>query len=187
MKKYIIILLLAATTASLTIQAQVVKKPKQKTTELPQKSKLTPQQIEAIKGASGVDLSAYDLKAVLISTSDKIHGKVKLIGTIKNISRNKYISASGQQEVVIMAGDKVVARKVFQNLNAGSIVQITYEMKWDRTDELNPDYWVQISFDPDLYTDGNTKNDDKVSSNNKKKLPAVQINGIVAVGVIGGS
>ncbi len=183
MKKYFMLLLAFAITANLVTEAQiVVKKPKSKATKIPDGG-LTPQQVEQIKAASGVDLAVITANAILISTPDKIHGKVRIDGEVKNIGLNNYVSKAGQQELVIMEGDKVVARKAFQNLSKGAVVKISYEInKWNTANEFNPDYTVQINFDPDLYTDSNRNNDDKVSANNKKKLPAVQINGVVARG-----
>lgn len=182
MKKHFVLLLSFVLAANLVTEAQItINKPKSKTPEIPNGG-LTAQQVAQIKAASGVDLSVISAKAVLISTSDKIHGSVKIEGQVKNTGVNNYVSKPGQQEVVIMEGNKVVARKAFQNLSKGAVIKISYTTKWNIANEFNPDYTVQINFDPDLYVDGNTKNDDKVSTNNKEKLPAVQINAVVSRG-----
>ncbi|MBF6627609.1 MAG: hypothetical protein PHS71_07785 [Proteiniphilum sp.] len=117
-----------------------------------------------------IDLAAESLEFSLEQTEPFV-GNVTITGIVKNIG-DPYHSSEGQQTLFLIekpaAGDPVtLISKDFKDLDAGETLEITYQVqKWRSSQEFPPDYILRISFDPDLYIDGNPHNDDANQHNN---------------------
>ena len=81
-------------------------------------------------------------------------------------------------------GGKILAQKVITNLNPGATISLNCERNWTSTPtsggEFPPTYRLQISYDPDVYKDNSTSNDDCSQQNNKKVRSGSDINEMIA-------
>jgi len=77
---------------------------------------------------------------------------------------------------------RLVATRVFQNLTPGQEVKVSYTRAWGKSSpaegEFPPKYILIISFDPDIYIDGNDNNDDANTGNNRMEKSSREINGM---------
>ncbi len=127
-----------------------------------------------------IDL-AVDLKVKVLSKTNDYSGRIRLIGTVKNVGKLPYQSKPNQQMVYIYQTDaagnvtKTLAKK---NVSAAKkviikpgqeILLLQADMNWSHQ-EFGPGYKISIVFDPDIAADGNTANDDQNSANNEKYL-----------------
>ena len=130
--------------------------------------------------APNIDLTAESLEFSLEKT-DELEGNVTISGTIKNIGED-YRSNEGQQTIQLVekpaAGQaEVLATKKFKDLDAGATLEITHVIQgWRASQEFPPSFILRISFDPDLFIDGNTHNDDSNEHNNSLEKPGQEIN-----------
>lgn len=130
-----------------------------------------------------IDLAAYEIKVTVISASSDSKAKLKIEGRIKNVGRLNYSSGAGQQvallyEEVPGTAPRLMATKNFQNLAVNASTSFYFTKSWDKTAnaEFPPNYFLIVTFDPDLYIDGNNNNDDAVATNNKITKPGSEIN-----------
>lgn len=130
-----------------------------------------------------IDLAAYEIRVSVISASTDNKAKLKIEGIIKNVGRLNYSSAAGQQvallyEEVPGTAPRLMATKNFQNLAVNASTSFYITKSWDKTAnaEFPPNYFLIVTFDPDLYIDGNNNNDDAVSTNNKITKTGAEIN-----------
>lgn len=128
-----------------------------------------------------IDLKAMSITFTLIRRIDDNKAIIKVIGTIKNVGTQKYISNENQQGVNLsevqsstfpnaVGPTKVKVDRLFSTIPAGGIFQISYEMEWNKSNEFPPIFVLNITFDPDIRADGNTSNDDAVYANNKLEV-----------------
>jgi hypothetical protein len=73
-----------------------------------------------------------------------------------------------------------VATKQFVNLAPGATETVAYERAWNSSSpsegEFPPSYRLLITYDPDIYMDGNPENDDCDLSNNQMDRSGTGIN-----------
>lgn len=93
-------------------------------------------------------------------------GQVQITGTIINKGRSSFESRPNQQGIYLYEGNRLVARRNFQTLAPGESISVSFERRWDAASEFPPNYRLRISYDPDIYIDGNPKNDDCGRGNN---------------------
>lgn len=98
-------------------------------------------------------------------------GTVEITGVIVNTGTTNFTSNSGQQQLILteepLGGSP--SEKVnlpFTNVNAGDTIYISYSRSWYLANEFPPSFKVAITYDPDIFTDGNDDNDDKDLTNN---------------------
>ncbi len=128
-----------------------------------------------------IDLKAMSITFTLIRRIDDNKAIIKVIGTIKNVGTQNYVSRENQQGVNIsevqsstfpnaVGPTKVKVDRLFSTIPAGGTYQISYEMEWNKSNEFPPIFVLNITFDPDIRADGNTSNDDAVFTNNKLEV-----------------
>lgn len=86
---------------------------------------------------------------------------------VRNVGSVDYVSGANQQLFNVYLGGRTHRSYPFQNLRAGESVQ------WSETYqpfEFPVTYRVMVVFDPDIFMDGNPRNDDCNSSNNAASL-----------------
>ena len=98
-------------------------------------------------------------------------GRIRISGVVKNIGGASYVSRSGQQLFSLYEDNRVISNLDFGNLAPGeSSPPIKLELEWSTSSEFNPNYRFEISYDPDIYIDGNPQNDDCRRGNNSKPV-----------------
>ena len=130
------------------------------------------------------DPSADSIRFSIRRRSSQFRGLVRITGRVVN-NGGDFTSSSGQQSVVLyevpLGGrGRVVARRDFTNLLSGQSIEVSYQRDWDASSpaegEFPPTYRVALSYDPDIYIDGNEGNDDCVSANNSLDVSGMGIN-----------
>lgn len=128
-----------------------------------------------------IDLKAMSITFTLVRRIDDNKAIIKVIGTIKNVGTQKYISRENQQGVNLsevqsstfpnaVGPTKVKVDRLFSTIPAGGIFQISYEMEWNKSNEFPPIFVLNVTYDPDITYDGNTSNDDTVYANNRLEV-----------------
>lgn len=128
-----------------------------------------------------IDLKAMSITFTLIRRIDDNKAIIKVIGTIKNVGTQNYVSRENQQGVNLsevqsstfpnaVGPTKVKVDRLFSTISAGGIFQISYEMEWNKSNEFPPIFVLNVTYDPDITSDGNTSNDDTVYTNNKLEV-----------------
>ena len=110
-------------------------------------------------------------------------GTVKIEGVVRNAGTSAYTSNANQQIALLYEQDpggkpRLVGRQPFQNLPVNATVKVSHTRAWNRSNEFPPTYTLIISFDPDIYIDGNNNNDDPNTANNKISKSGEAINAI---------
>lgn len=131
-----------------------------------------------------IDLSATAINFSVVTCKDKLHATVQVEGVVKNTGGLSYSTGANQQVALLYENSgsrpRLVATKVFQNLSPGQEVRVTYTRAWYKASpaegEFPPTYILIISYDPDIYIDGNDNNDDSNSANNKMEKSGSEIN-----------
>ena len=126
-----------------------------------------------------IDLKAESITFSVVKTTDDYHGVATIKGTVKNVG-DDFASGDGQQTIYLYERSLgtptnqlgiEVAKKPFKNLSAGEILEVTFSRNWYSASpaegEFPPEYILIISFDPDLYIDGNLNNDDTNHANDE--------------------
>ncbi|MCP5051845.1 MAG: hypothetical protein GY940_32055 [bacterium] len=133
------------------------------------------------------DPAATAIRFSIVSRTTQFRGRVRITGTVKNISSKAFRSAHNQGSVhlyeVPLGGSPVFrAKKDFANLAAGATIEVSYERNWNSSSpsegEFPPNYRVQIVYDPDITLDGNKDNDDCSNANNRKERSGTGINSL---------
>jgi len=128
-----------------------------------------------------IDLEATSITfSVVKDSDDEFRGTVTITGTITNIGDADFNSSEGQQSIFLYQKSlgtpsnepgELVSRKDFTALNAGATETVTFTRDWYSASpaegEFPPDYRIVISYDPDIFIDGNDANNDEDLSNNE--------------------
>lgn len=127
-----------------------------------------------------IDPAATQVGFRVLSRTSTYRGRVQIVGTIKNLGRQSFLSRYGQQAVYLYEDSRVVARRSFTSLAPGASLSLAYQRNWDASSpaegEFPPTYKVVISYGPDIYIDGNPNNDDCRSQNNQLSKSGTAIN-----------
>lgn len=113
---------------------------------------------------------------VEVLEKDGSTGRIRITGTVINVGLQTFDSSEGQQAVELVESNTVVATTTFVDLETAEEVTVTYETAWNSASEFLPDYTVRLSYDPDIFIDGNEENDDCRTANNSRTLTAAEIN-----------
>jgi len=143
-----------------------------------------PENVRARIMIKKIDLNAMAINFTVVSCTDKFKGTVRIEGVVKNTGGLNYTSGANQQAALLYEDNggrpRLVATKVFQNLTPGQEVKVSYTRAWYKSSpaegEFPPKYILVISYDPDIYIDGNDNNDDSNSSNNRMEKSGREIN-----------
>jgi hypothetical protein len=132
------------------------------------------------------DLAAQQIQFELIRRSSPFRGFVRITGVIRNVGLVAYSSRPGQQVAYLYeqnpgeGAPRLVAERPFTNLAPGREVRVSFERNWDGSSpaegEFPPTYKLLIGYDPDIYQDGNPKNDDCNRTNNQRERSGSDIN-----------
>jgi hypothetical protein len=137
------------------------------------------------------DPAAYDIRFQIVQRKDKFTGRVRITGIIKNIGRKTFKPMHNQAKAYLFemppgasTGGKILAQKVIGDLTAGATLSLSCEKNWTTNSasggQLPPIYRLQILYDPDVYKDTSTTNDDCTQQNNKKVRNGSEISDMFA-------
>lgn len=151
----------------------------------PQPSIKLPTPIRIIPQCADPAATAVDFTVLSRSATSRFQGRVRITGKVKNLGAQAFESRPGQQtaqliETPLGGRPRIVATVPFVNLAPNQEISVSFDRNWDASSpaegEFPPSYKVVLSFDPDIYIDGNTKNDDCVTTNNTKERSSADIN-----------
>ncbi len=131
-----------------------------------------------------VDLKAMSISYELVSKTTPTTGFIKVIGIVKNIGEVDFVSNPGQSVAQILMsipgvpGDVVKTSKEITLFAVGEEYILEYKMPWNVTNEFQPQFTLNIGYDPDIFIDGNPKNDEINLTNNILKLDGTLINSL---------
>lgn len=87
---------------------------------------------------------------------------------VRNVSTKNYVSREPQQAIVLARNGAAMDSESFSVLNAGQT--LTWSQTVPRPFEFPDTYGALYSADPDIYADGNPRNDDCNSTNNSRQV-----------------
>lgn len=117
---------------------------------------------------TGPDPAAIDLQFEEVELLGIGFGTVRITGIVENLGPADFDSSQGQQSVQLWEDQSMVAETPFVDLAVGEQVKVTYDRTWSKSDEFKPRrYTVLLSYDPDIFIDGNQGNDDCDLDNNE--------------------
>lgn len=117
-----------------------------------------------------IDLAVHSLEFEIEKTQEFV-GIVTITGIIKNIG-DDFRSSEGQQAVHLLekpagSGKSIMLDMLeFTDLDAGETLEVSFQREWYAGMEFPPSFIVRLSYDPDIYIDGNEQNDDSNTDNN---------------------
>ena len=125
-----------------------------------------------------IDLEA-ELIIFSVEPTSQFAGNATITGIVKNIGDN-FSSGSGQQTILLYERSSgtpttqlgnLVASLAFTTLSPDETLEVSYTRPWNSSSpaegEFPPEYILIISYDPDLYIDGNVNNDDSNHTNDE--------------------
>jgi len=124
-------------------------------------------------------VEAIDME--IVSLTSRFEGQVRITGRMKNLG-GPFDSGAGQQSLQLYEQytGGLVAHVDFEDLDLGETLEVSYVRHWNASSpsegEFPPKYMVVISYDPDIYMDGNERNDDCNSDNNVLERSGWDIN-----------
>ncbi|MCG6903607.1 MAG: hypothetical protein LJE68_13090 [Rhodobacter sp.] len=98
----------------------------------------------------------------------RVGDRVRVTYGVRNVSSINYVSGPSQQAIVFAAPGRTLANHAFAGLNAGQ--SLSWSAIVNRPLEFPSNFSVIYSYDPDLYIDGNTANDDCNRANNQRNI-----------------
>ncbi len=127
-----------------------------------------------------IDLAAESINFSVVNVMDRFNAVVKIEGVVRNVGRLNYTSGTKQQSALLYEDNggilRLVASQSFQNLDVNATAKVSFTRNWNKASEFPPNYILIISFDPDIYMDANTNNDDANNANNKFSRSGGEIN-----------
>jgi hypothetical protein len=144
-----------------------------------------PTPIRIIPQCADPAATAVDFTMLSRSTTSRFQGRVRITGKVKNLGAQAFESRPGQQSIQLVetplgGRPRIVATLPFVNLAPNQEISVSFDRSWDASSpaegEFPPNYKIVLSYDPDIYIDGNTKNDDCVSTNNTRERSSADIN-----------
>jgi hypothetical protein len=180
----LVILSIGIITTTSQLQAQKITIPKNMKTTVPRNKfpveNKIPFDFTKIKN---IDLVAEVINFSVVRADGEFSGTVKIEGVVRNAGTSDYTSNLNQQLALLYEQNpggipKLVATQPFRDLPVNTTIKVAYTRKWDRSQEFPPTYTLIISFDPDIYIDGNNNNDDSNTANNKISKSGEAINAL---------
>lgn len=139
---------------------------------------------KAIARPNCADPMAADIKFQIVRRDNQFRGRVRISGTVTNNGLKNFQSGRNQQSIILYeivpgARPREVARRNFINLAAGQSINVSFVRNWNISSpaegEFPPSYRVCLTYDPDIYIDGNDNNNDCNQRNNCKTENGSQI------------
>lgn len=125
-----------------------------------------------------VNPRAREIRFELVERTDAFSGRVRITAIFENAGSEDFVSSAGQQRVELYEGGTLVASRRFKRLAAGATISLSYERSWWTSTEFPPSFRARISYDPDIYIDGNDRNDDCESGDNEVERSGYEVNEI---------
>ncbi len=137
------------------------------------------------------DPAAVEILFQIVRRYSQFRGKIRITGVVKNIGGKAFLSGPNQAKAYLYqlppgvppataTGGTVVSEKEIRNLAAGAVLNLSWERDWNSSSpsegEFPNSYRLLITYDPDIYMDGNEDNDDCNQNNNKKERSGTEIN-----------
>ncbi|MFC4740226.1 hypothetical protein ACFO3U_09505 [Flavobacterium ponti] len=127
-----------------------------------------------------IDLKA-DITYEMVSQSSATSGTIKIIAHVKNVGNSSFTSSANQQVVNLVVKTPGAADFIVEHLDFTSVPkdeELTFNItrQWNTADEFPQSYELRIVYDPDLFIDGSTDNDDTNQSNDIFLLSGTTIN-----------
>ncbi len=93
-------------------------------------------------------------------------------GQLKNVGNADYVSRRNQQVMFMheVGRSHHITDWHFSRLNRGQVMNVHIPVTNHPGGEFVPAYELALSFDPDIYQDGNRANDDRNRRNNQSKI-----------------
>ena len=136
-----------------------------------------------------IDLSAEAISFSITKTT-QWEGTATITGTIKNIG-DHFSSGTGQQAIYLYERNlgtpttqqgNLVATKSFSELASNGTLEVSFTRPWNSSSpaegEFAPEYILVLSYDPDLFIDGNKNNDDTNHENDQIMESGIEINNL---------
>lgn len=129
----------------------------------------------------GIDPAAIRVVPKMVRKLSSNSAQIKLVGVVQNVGSQHFVSGPNQQSVRMYEKvpgrtvDRVVATKAFTRLNSGDTLMLEYSLPWSSSVEFPADFRVQIDYDPDIYSDSTTQNDDARTQNNSVTIKGTRI------------
>lgn len=95
-------------------------------------------------------------------------GRALITYGVSNVSDVEFVSGAGQQAVVLSKGSAALASEGFSRLAPGQ--SLTWQRFVRAPMEFPDTYTAALTHGPDLYTDGNPRNDDCNRHNNARQV-----------------
>lgn len=119
----------------------------------------------------------------LIDQTSETTGTIMITGVVENLGTGSFDSSPGQQSVQLYMGQSLTSLTLleteeFEDLVPGGQVTVVHTMEWNTSDEFPPLFQVILSYDPDIYIDGNEDNDDCANSDNALQRDGSDINAL---------
>ncbi len=130
------------------------------------------------------DPAVESIEFAITRRDTAFRGRVRIRANVTNLG-GAFRSGAGQQSIVLeevpLGGrGRVVAQRPFVNLDAGETISVTWYRNWNASSpaegEFPPTYRAYLSYDPDIYIDGNDANDDCGTRNNVLERSGTGIN-----------
>jgi len=140
---------------------------------------------------NGIDPAATEIRFDIVRRDSQFRGRIRITGVVKNIGSKAFQSGPNQAKAYLYqlppgvppssaTTGTVVAEREIRNLAPGASINLTWERDWNSSSpsegEFPNSYRLLISYDPDIYMDGNDNNDDANQNNNKKERSGTDIN-----------
>ncbi len=131
--------------------------------------------------ASAIEFTASGINPMM----QDFEGTATIRGVVTNNGGDDFVSGSGQQSIRLYETNPgglatIVATGTFERLDAGATLRLEYTRTWNISSpaegEFPPEYELEISFDPDIFIDDTTQNDDNDLDNNTLIESGQQIN-----------
>lgn len=111
----------------------------------------------------------------------RTEGRIRITGVVKNVGNAVFESDPRQATAALYetpAGGRgtIKAQQSIARLEPNATITLNIERDWSTSTEFPPTFTLLISYDPDIYIDGNKNNDDCNQNNNKKELSGAEIN-----------
>jgi len=122
----------------------------------------------ALAGATcpcdGPDPAAREIE--FVTTETATGHDVTIRGRIQNLGMQEFQSGPGQQAIQLYEDGTLVATQEFEDLLIGDTEVLTFQRSVASGTEFLPTYRLLITYDPDIFIDGNPQNDDCNTGNN---------------------
>ncbi len=134
---------------------------------------------DCLEGQPNLTVLRIDFE--LVEQTSESTGTVRITGVAENTGSGVFDSSAGQQSLQLYSGQSLnsltlLETQEFVDVMPGEQIMVTHTMSWSTTDEFPPLFQAVLSYDPDIYIDGNDDNDDCATSDNAVQRDGSEIN-----------